>query len=163
METEIWKLIEDYPSYSVSSLGQVRNNSTGRVLKPAPNTFGYLQVVLYNNGKKKSFTIHSLVAKYFIPSGEGELNHIDENKLNNRWDNLEWVTHKDNCNHGTRNRRMGIGLSKPVAQFDLEGNKIREFVSASEVQRVYGYWQTVISSCCLNKIKTAYGFKWQFI
>lgn len=90
---ENWKVIVEYPSYSISSLGRVKNNTTNKVLKAVPNTFGYLQVRLYKEGQYKVFTIHQLVAAYFlpIPSGDLELNHVDEDKLNNRWDNLEWV------------------------------------------------------------------------
>ena len=83
---ENWKVIVEYPSYSISSLGRVKNNTTNKVLKAVPNTFGYLQVRLYKEGQYKVFTIHQLVAAYFlpIPSGDLELNHIDEDKLNNR-------------------------------------------------------------------------------
>lgn len=161
---ENWKVIVEYPPYSISSLGRVKNNTTNKVLKAVPNTFGYLQVRLYKEGQYKVFTIHQLVAAYFlpIPSGDLELNHVDEDKLNNRWDNLEWVQHKDNCNHGTRNVRMANKLSKPVIQCTLDGVEIREFNSATEVERLLGYKQTAISSCCLNKQNTAYGFRWQF-
>lgn len=89
---ENWKVIVEYPSYSISSLGRVKNNTANKVLKAVPNTFGYLQVRLYKEGQYKVFTIHQLVAAYFlsIPSGDLELNHVDEDKLNNKWDNLEW-------------------------------------------------------------------------
>lgn len=113
---ENWKVIVEYPSYSISSLGRVKNNTTNKVLKAVPNTFGYLQVRLYKEGQYKVFTIHQLVATYFlsIPSGDLELNHVDEDKLNNRWDNLEWIQHKDNCNHSAKNVRMANKLSKPA-------------------------------------------------
>ena len=68
-----------------------------------------------------------------------EINHINEDKLDNRVENLEYITHKENCNYGTRNSRMATKLSKPLIQYDLHGNEIRRFNSASEVQRVLGY------------------------
>lgn len=75
---EEWKLINGY-DYSVSSLGRIRNNRTGRILKGVPNTFGYLQVFLYKNGRSKRFTVHQLVASYFLPDQMGkEINHINE-------------------------------------------------------------------------------------
>lgn len=115
---EEWKLINGY-DYSVSSLGRIRNNRTGRILKGVPNTFGYLQVFLYKNGRSKRFTVHQLVASYFLPDQMGkEINHINEDKLDNR---------------------MATKLSKPLIQCDLHGNEIRRFNSASEVQRVLGY------------------------
>jgi hypothetical protein len=118
---EEWKLINGY-DYSVSSLGRIRNNRTGRILKGVPNTFGYLQVFLYKNGRSKRFTVHQLVASYFLPDQMGkEINHINEDKLDNRVENLEYITHKENCNYGTRNSRMATKLSRPLIQCDLHG------------------------------------------
>lgn len=95
---EEWKLINGY-DYSVSSLGRIRNNRTGRILKGVPNTFGYLQVFLYKNGRSKRFTVHQLVASYFLPDQvDKEINHINEDKLDNRVKNLEYITHKENGN-----------------------------------------------------------------
>ena len=86
---EEWKLINGY-DYSVSSLGRIRNNRTGRILKGVPNTFGYLQVFLYKNGRSKRFTVHQLVASYFLPDQMGkEINHINEDKLDNRVENVD--------------------------------------------------------------------------
>lgn len=67
-----------------------------------------------------------------------EINHINED---NRVENLEYITHKENCNYGTRNSRMATKLSKPLIQCDLHGNEIRRFNSASGAQRVLGYNQ----------------------
>ena len=84
---EEWKLVNGY-DYSVSSLG--------RILKGVPNTFGYLQVSLYESGKSKKFTIHQLVASYFLHDQIGKkINHINEDKLDNRVKNLEYITHKE--------------------------------------------------------------------
>lgn len=69
-----------------------------------------------------------------------KINHINEDKLDNRVKNLEYITHKENCNYGTRNSRMAT--SKPLIQCDLHGNEIRRFNSASGVQRVVDYRQT---------------------
>ena len=63
---EEWKLINSY-DYSVSSLGRIRNNRTGRILKGVPNTFGYLQVFLYKNGRSKKFIVSS-VSSILFPS-----------------------------------------------------------------------------------------------
>lgn len=123
---EEWKLINGY-DYSVSSLGRIRNNRTGRILKGVPNTFGYLQVFLYKNGKSKKFTIHQLVASYFLHDQIGkEINHINEDKLDNRVENLEYITHKENCNYGTRNSRMATKLSKSLIQCDLQKKQLMD-------------------------------------
>ena len=105
---EWWKIIEDYPNYEVSNMGRVGNRVMGKVLRPGKNK-GYLQVKLRENGKKKSFRIHRLVATVFIPNPESkpEVNHINGIKTDNRASNLEWCSSKENVNHAYR-----IGLIK---------------------------------------------------
>ena len=101
------KQITDFPNYSVNSLGEVFNNKTGRKLKPSVNK-GYCIVYLYNKNGRKSFLVHRLVAKAFIPNESNfpEVNHKDENPQNNRVENLEWCTPKYNCNYGTHKEKL---------------------------------------------------------
>lgn len=68
---------------------------------------GYLQVLLKIDGRQKLCLVHRLVAEMFVynPDNLNEINHKDENKLNNIADNLEWCTHWYNCNYGTRTTR----------------------------------------------------------
>ena len=161
---EVWRPIEDFPNYEVSNFGQVRNCRTGKVLKPVDNTYGYLRVHLYQNGEKKWIYIHKLVALAFIPNPMDlvEVNHRDENKLNNRVENLEWVTRQQNNSYGTRNERIGLGHRKPVEQYDICGSYIRTWISISEAVRQTGICQSAISQCCNGKYKTAGGFIWRF-
>ena len=101
---EIWEDIEGYEGiYQVSSLGKVKSlnfNHTKKekILKPFFNRDGYLSVNLYKEGKRKQYLVHRLVAKVFIPNPENklEVNHKDEDKTNNKVENLEWVTSKEN-------------------------------------------------------------------
>lgn len=86
-----------------------------------------------------------------------EINHINEDKLDNRVENLKYITHKENYNYGTRNSRMA---TKPLIQCDLHGNEIGRFNSAW-VQRILGYKQTYITQCLLVHQRTAYGFIWK--
>lgn len=97
------RTVIDYPNYSVNSLGEVFNNKTGRKLKPTVKK-GYCLVYLYNKNGRKSFLVHRLVAKAFIPNESNlpEVNHKDENPRNNRAENLEWCTSKYNNNYGKR-------------------------------------------------------------
>lgn len=126
---EIWKTIPETDGlYSVSNFGNVRRNEhyttvkpniqktnetvafyKEKLVKPYKDSSGYLVVSIRgikgNTIRKK---IHRLVAQAFIPNPNGydTVNHIDENKMNNSLENLEWVTAKENANHGTRNSRI---------------------------------------------------------
>ena len=103
MTNEIWKEIPDYDGYLVSNFGRVKSFKfkTPRILKPALRNDGYLQLNLFKDGKQKHFCVHRLVAEAFIPNSENkfEVNHKDEDKTNNRVENLEWVTRKENLRH----------------------------------------------------------------
>lgn len=118
--------------------------------------------------------IHKLVAEAFIPNPENKplINHKDENKENNSVDNLEYCTHKYNVNYGTRNKRAGIEISKSlinnpkttkkVFQFDLNGTFIKEWISATEVQRQLGIKQPLIVRVCKGRRKSTGGFIWRY-
>lgn len=109
---EEWRPVFGYESrYEVSNLGRVRN-ADGHILKPIKRR-GYLCLNFCVNGARKDMKIHRLVAEAFIPNPD-ELpfvNHKDEDKENNAVWNLEWCTAKYNCNYGTHNLRVSIGLA----------------------------------------------------
>ena len=171
---EIFKDIKDLEGlYQVSNLGNILSlnyyrSGKPKLLKTSKTKNGYLLVNLYKNRKRKSYKVHQLVAEHFIPNPDNlpEINHIDEDKTNNRVDNLEWKSHKDNCNHGTRNERIVKAntngkRSKKVLQFTLDGVFIREWPSISECGR-NGFNQRNIVSCCNGKLKTYKGFIWRY-
>lgn len=138
---EEWKNIAGYANYMVSNYGKVKNITTGKILKGNNNGKGYLHVVLYDeNHIGKCIMIHRLVAKAFIPNPDNleQVNHIDECKTNNRSDNLEWVTSIQNINHGTHNKRVGLGNPNriPIYSVDKLGN-IKYFNSAREASMYY--------------------------
>ena len=122
---EIWKPIPGYLNYNVSNLGRVRSLGRfvhgnhgdyfieGRILKPIKNKGGYLKVNISVNGHRQEHKIHQLVMSAFVgDSPDGlQVNHIDEDKTNNRLDNLEYVTPKENINHGTHNARVSKNLT----------------------------------------------------
>lgn len=171
---EEWKDIKDYEGkFQVSSYGNIRNINyygTGiiKIVNQRPNENGYMVVSLSKNKKTKLCYVHRLVAETFLPNPENkpEVNHIDEDKTNNRVENLEWKTHRGNCNHGTRNERIfekttNGKCSKKVLQFSKSGEFIREWPSVMECSR-NGYDFRNVSACCLGKRKTAYGFRWEY-
>lgn len=107
--------------YQVSNLGRVKSlervskHTKGymvhykeKILTPTFEKNGYARVILTKNGTSKLHYIHGLVAKAFLPNPKNlpEVNHIDEDKINNCVDNLEWCTHKYNSNYGMRNKKL---------------------------------------------------------
>lgn len=175
---EVWIDISGYEGmYQVSNLGNVRSVSRkiinrgcvqqikGRVLKQG-NRGGYLYVILSKNGKIKSFSIHQLVAKHFIPNPQNkpQVNHLDENPLNNNYSNLAWVTSKENNNYGNRNKRVfeaGIVKPKRVSMYSKDGQLLRSFSSIKEASAFIGKGHSGIAACARGERKTAYGFIWK--
>ena len=162
---EIWKDIEGYEGiYQVSNLGRTKRlykNDKEKILKPFSNKDGYLIVNLCKEGKVKSRSVHRLVAQAFIPNPENkpEVNHKDENKSNNKVENLEWVTSKENNNYGTRTERMAKSQSKPIYGINVKTNERIEFPSTQEAGRS-GFDQSHIVHCLKGKRKTHKGYKW---
>lgn len=166
---EIWKDIKDYEGlYQVSNYGRVRSlnyRNTGRVevLKSIEEQQGYLQIHLVKNKKRATFKIHRLVAETFIqnPERKPQVNHKDEDKTNNRVENLEWCCCNYNINYGTRTNRATEKLSKIVLQLTTEGEILKEWPSAAEAGR-NGFNQGNIVSCCNGKLKTYKGYIWKY-
>jgi len=112
-EIEIWKTIDGYENYQVGDLGNVKSlnyNNTGRegVLKPAKNHKGYFRVGIMLDNKLGTRSIHRLVALAFIPNPENkpQVNHINCIKTDNRVENLEWCTSKENTIHAIENNKF---------------------------------------------------------
>ena len=114
---EVWKAIKDYEDcYKISTAGRITGIKYHKILKYYIRPDGYATVILCKNNKKKLYRVHRLVAETFIPNPKklSEVNHKDENKLNNHIDNLEWCTSQYNKNYGTRNQRCMIMRGTPV-------------------------------------------------
>lgn len=164
LKLEYWKTIEGYGDYMVSSLGRVkslnyRNTGKEKILKPRVDRYGYLQIGLNKTGKKKKFLVHRLVANTFIPNVDNkpEVNHKNEIKTDNRVKNLEWMTHYENMNYGTRNKRAAKAISKAhkgKKVICIETNQI--FNSLTEACEWCGLkCMTGITMCCQGKYKSA--------
>lgn len=153
--------------YSVSNQGRVRNNITGKVLKPYRSYNGYLRVGLFLNGSIHNKRVHRLVAEAFLPKENNMLyvNHLDEDKTNNNVINLEWCDSKSNNNHGTRNERIKRSLSKKVAQYSNRGDLIRVYDSLKKASESIGTNDkgSNISKVCRGKMKSYKGYKWRYV
>ena len=168
---EIWKDIEGYEKlYQVSNFGRVKSyprNGTikeERILKQTIDNNGYLIVGLHKNNKAKKVCVHWLVANAFIPKKENDevINHIDGNKLNNKLINLERCTQSHNVKESFRLGLQKPSNEKPILQYDLNGNFIKEWKSGCEVSRQLCISQANISACCRNVRRQAGGFVWKF-
>lgn len=172
---KLWKEIDGFNGdYLISTDGEVYSNRKRKLLKLMPQNHGYLSVWLYDdevrpNGRKgKAYAVHRLVANAFVPNPEGkpEVNHINEIKTDNRAENLEWVAHKENSNHGTRGQRIGAKnlngkRSKPVHQYDkVTGEYIQTFPSVHEAARQYGNIGNIGQVIAGTKA-SAYGYIWK--
>lgn len=164
---EIWKTIAEAPNYEVSTEGNVRNKTSGRLLKPqAFGATGYKQVSLkiQETNKFQKRYIHRLVAQAFIenPENKREVNHIDGNKLNNSLSNLEWVTSSEN--QIKRHEQGNIQTSnRKVGRFDIDGNLLEEYESIISAARAMGVQRGAIDSAIYKRHKTSCGFIWDFL
>lgn len=167
MEKEIWKDIDGYGGqYQVSNLGRVRSfriKSEGVILVQRPSIKGYMIVCLNHVAK----SVHQLVARAFVGGyADGlEVNHINEDKADNRAENLEWVTHRQNNLHGTRVRRVAEALSKramAIDQFDLDGNYIKTFPNCRSAASAVGVHKVSIYRVCQGKEKSVGGYRWAY-
>jgi hypothetical protein len=184
---EIWKDIPGYEGmYQVSNLGNVKSldklsnhyqggksKLKGRMLSQC-NCMGYKIVGLSLNGSMKSLRVHRLVAIAFIPNklNKPQVNHINGDKFDNAASNLEWNSASENILHAHRtglHRGSHRGLfgkynpnSKPIIQFDLNGNFISEYGGIAEAERHTSIYSQNICYACNGKYKQAGGFLWRY-
>ena len=169
---EIWKDIDGYEGlYQISNFGNVKSFRQSSklhkieeyILKPTLANNGYYQITLYNNAKRRKFLVHRLVASAFIqnPDSMPCINHKDENRLNNRADNLEWCTHEYNNSYGTAIIRSVDTRSRPVEQYTVDGKLIAIYRSAKMAAELLGFTQRHIQHCC-NNGSFGFGYFWKY-
>ena len=138
--------------YAITSCGKVCSYLRKKFLKPRTDKNGYLKVNLCKDGMMKTYRVHRLVAEAYIPNTDNlpQVDHIDNDKTHNYLNNLQWITLRDNCRKSK---------NKPILQYDLDGNFVREWSSATDVSKEA---QENICQCLKGKRKTAYGFIWKY-
>ena len=164
---ELWKELDDLPNYEISNMGRLRNKNTLRILKTRISKLGYEQITITYGGEKYFRTIHRLVATAFLinPDNKPEVNHIDENKLNNSVGNLEWVTRKENLNHGAW--KLKKIQSRDKAIYAYKDGEVLEFPSTKICAQTLGLIPTNVTQALkrLNKDgskKTIKGFTFEY-
>lgn len=175
---EEWRSITGYEGlYEVSNIGRVRSLTRyKKVIKPHITNAGYYQYQLWHNGECHVASAHRLVAQAFVPnpSKDNVVNHIDENKLNNSAENLEWISHADNCRYGTaiarrtqhldyskrriNNANQIKACSKRINQYTKDGEFVRTWASATECSRETGMSISGIRSVVNGKRNSIFGF-----
>ena len=171
----VWKPVVGYEGlYEVNNYCQIKSlnyNKTGKekILATHKNDLNYFKVALYKNSVKKYYYIHVLGSKAFLPNPDSlpYVNHKDCNPANNyihinkdgsvdpAKSNLEFCTQSYNINYADRNEKVADKLGKPVLQYSLSGDFIKEYKSASEAERQTGVSIASISMCCTGKRKVA--------
>jgi hypothetical protein len=158
-----WHQIEN-TNYEISENGQVRNLKTKELKKlHSGGTSVYLLVQIYiSNGKRKNYLVHRLVAKYFVdnPENKSQVNHIDKNKLNNNFSNLEWVTPKENMKHHYETGGVKRNNQTYKGKFGKDHNRSIQIIcngitydSMSEASRETGIpVSTIHYSISMNKL-----------
>lgn len=189
---EIWKDIEGYEGlYQVSNLGRIKSFKTSKpkIMKNQSDNRGYLQIGLIKDKKRKNFKIHRLVAEAFIENEfkKPQINHINEDKTDNRAINLEWVNQSENINYGScqiRRRLKIIGkkkknsteIARKMIETKIKNNTLNnkripvkcldeniKFNSTKEAAEYFGIRASEITACCRGKRKSCGGHRWEYI
>lgn len=155
--------------YKISNKGNLWSAHLNGLKKPSHKRLsngkkGYLTTLLCDKYNKY---IHRLVAEAFIPNPLGlpQINHKNEDKHDNRVENLEWCDAKYNSNYGTHNERLSKSLRESVGrrviQYDLDGNRVREYDCTNAVEK-YGFKRRPVIDSCNKRCKTYAGYVWRF-
>ncbi|USL89371.1 DNA endonuclease [Bacillus phage vB_BceH_LY2] len=151
---EIWKPLKDVvdkgDNYEVSTLGNLRNRNTGRVLTPSVNERGYVRIQLSYKGTTKKYSVHRLVALAHInnPKNHPEVNHIDGNKTNNKVHNLEWVTRDENIKHAKDNNLYSVFIGENHGNAKLTVNDV---IQIKELLKVYTPTRDILAKFNIKK------------
>lgn len=172
-KTEIWRTYPEIDFIKVSNLGRIRTldrvvatkrgtrTVKGRILAQAKNNKGYLRTGINTNGKQVFKYVHRLVAETFLPNPNNlpEVNHIDNNPLNNNVSNLEWCTHEYNVQYKEKyGTSSAEALGKPLWVFDLKTGDKSYFNTQREAERKTGVDYKIINMIIKGRCSQAGGY-----
>lgn len=185
-EGEVWKDVVGFEGlYLVSNYGRIKTVARiqpcvgkkgcdsyviikEKIKKIADNGHGYSIVNLSCNNKPKMKYVHRLVAEAFIPNADllPQINHKDENKSNNKVDNLEWCTCLYNNLYGTAKERshntyIKNGNNRAINSFTLDGKLVRRYATAHEVEKE-GLSRRSVYNVCENRARSYKGLVYRF-
>ena len=143
---EDWKGLSNYPNYSVSNFGNIKNNKKNSTLKPNLHKSGYLVVQLFKEGVRRNLRVHRLIAEAFLEEFDETkyIDHIDRNKTNNKLTNLRMVTPLESClNRGIWGKSQYKG-----AYFSKKRNDWRSQIRVNKKCVSLGYFKTELE-CAL--------------
>ena len=159
LNVEVFRSIDGYDNYVVSSFGRVKNTKSGKVLKAGLVGNGYLNVVLYDDGVVKNHKIHRLVACAFInnPDNKECVDHKDNNKTNNYISNLRFATSKENSQNSSISSRNTSGC-KGIDWYK-KNKKWRAKIMIDGIQIHLGYYDNIedAKTARINKANEAFG------
>lgn len=175
MGEERWMPVEGYENYLVSNTGMIKG-SKGNLLTIVLDKYGYETVSLCKHSKPKTFLVHRIVAKSFIPNPKNlqTVDHIDGNKRNNSVDNLQWLSRRDNLQkyHREQGHRLfetprvkgqvkGESKRMKVNQFTRNGELVETYISFMDAERKTGVRSGNISLCVNGYKPSAGGYVWR--
>mgnify|MGYP001354299060 CR=1 FL=1 len=168
---EFWTYIIKYPNYQISTMGRVKVVKSNRIGTKHMNLImspeikgGYCHNTIKNDKDRKSLKIHGLVAKHFIPNSRPYdrlfVDHIDGDKMNNKINNLRWVTHQENMNYYKETIEY---KGKKIYQYDLDDNLIKEWNNVRDIldaNKDYKYDSML--KCLSGQLDKLYNYKWKY-
>ena len=180
---EKWKPIKNFEGlYEVSNMGRFRSlfkykntkvrNGAAASIPVRPKLLylnkthqGYYHVILNKESKRYEYSAHRLVALHFCEGYKRGyvVNHKDEDKSNNKADNLEWCTELYNRRYGTAIQRAAKSKWRKVAQYDLDGNLVATYNSAKEAAKLTGYNYVSLCEWCRGAHLPKNNYRWGYV
>jgi hypothetical protein len=150
---EKYIIIDAFNNYAVSNCGNIKNVKNGKILEPHMNNEGYLTYTFCQDGLKKTFRIHRLVALYFLdnPNILPYVKHKDGNPLNNKVENLEWTKEKDQIK------------SKPILATNLTTGEKFVFMSTSEASALLNINKRAITRVLNSSRSKVHNYTFSFL